>query len=395
MGWMSDNATLQCVAIILPRVQRHFSLSSTAASALSASTMSGMFVGAIAWGSLSDVLGRSLPFNATLFLTACFGLMASFSARYGAVCFWMFWLGSAVGGSMPTDGTLFLENLPQSKQYLLTLLSVFFSFGAVLSAAIGYIVLPGASCTGDPATHPCDIANGDNDGWRRMLFILGLVVSPPVHAREHLAELPLQNLAMFAARFVLFRLHESPRFLVAKKREDEAVMVLRRIASFNANRFSIDSEDVERDDFDDEEDSAMAPKSAISSARPSTDDAARRHPSPQRMDSVMPIPFAEQHQRYDGSANDVVPSKAPRLSSKTSRIRFASDVPLLDGEDGEAKLAEDMDDLPEAPSRSGWLHGLVAWKQKIDALFTPKWRRTTTLMWMIWGLMSLGECREN
>lgn len=178
MGWMSDNATLQCVAIILPRVQRHFSLSSTAASALSASTMSGMFVGAIAWGSLSDVLGRSLPFNATLFLTACFGLMASFSARYGAVCFWMFWLGSAVGGSMPTDGTLFLENLPQSKQYLLTLLSVFFSFGAVLSATIGYIVLPSASCTGDPATHPCDIANGDNDGWRRMLFILGLVASP-------------------------------------------------------------------------------------------------------------------------------------------------------------------------------------------------------------------------
>lgn len=177
LGWMSDNATLQCVAIILPRVQRHYNLSPTAASMLSASTMSGMFVGAITWGSLSDILGRIVPFNATLFLTAVFGIMASLSSRFETVCFWMFWLGSAVGGSMPTDGTLFLENLPLSKQYLLTLLSVFFSFGAVLSAVIGYLVLPGASCTGDPETNPCSIENGDNDGWKKMLFILGLVVS--------------------------------------------------------------------------------------------------------------------------------------------------------------------------------------------------------------------------
>lgn len=211
---------------------------------------------------------------------------------------------------------------------------------------------------------------------------------------------------MFAARFVLFRLHESPRFLVAKKREDEAVLVLRRIASFNANRFSIESEDVERDDESDEDDQESPPivtaKSAPSGLRTSADDASRRHPSPQRMDSVMPIPFADQHQRYDGlhGGGDAAirPAGPPRLSSKASRIRFASDVPLLDGQDGEAKLAEDVvdvDDLPEEvppKPRGGWLHGLVLWKEKIDALFTPKWRRTTTLMWMIWGLMSLGEC---
>jgi hypothetical protein len=41
---MSDNATLQCVAIILPRVQVHFDLSSTEASLLSASTMVNVFL---------------------------------------------------------------------------------------------------------------------------------------------------------------------------------------------------------------------------------------------------------------------------------------------------------------------------------------------------------------
>jgi hypothetical protein len=44
LGWMSDNATLQCVAIILPRVQVHFDLSSTEASLLSASTMVNVFL---------------------------------------------------------------------------------------------------------------------------------------------------------------------------------------------------------------------------------------------------------------------------------------------------------------------------------------------------------------
>lgn len=75
---------------------------------------------------------------------------------------------------MPTDGTLFLENLPHSKQYLLTLLSVFFSFGAVLSAVVGLVLLPGKSCRKD---EPCDIHGGANDGWRHVLFTLGCFVS--------------------------------------------------------------------------------------------------------------------------------------------------------------------------------------------------------------------------
>jgi MFS family permease len=75
---------------------------------------------------------------------------------------------------MPTDGTLFLENLPHSKQYLLTLLSVFFSLGAVLSSVVSYFFLPGSSCR---EFEGCDIAGKANDGWRRVLFVLGLIVS--------------------------------------------------------------------------------------------------------------------------------------------------------------------------------------------------------------------------
>ena len=78
-------------------------------------------------------------------------------------------------GSMPTDGTLFLENLPHSKQYLLTLLSVFFSLGAVLSSVVSMFLLPGASCR---QYEGCDFEHRANDGWRRVLFALGIFVRP-------------------------------------------------------------------------------------------------------------------------------------------------------------------------------------------------------------------------
>lgn len=68
------------------------------------------------------------------------------------------------------------ENLPQSKQYLLTMLSVFFSIGAVLASLIGVVMLPGKSCDfGDPET--CDIAGGENSGWRRMIYVIAFLVS--------------------------------------------------------------------------------------------------------------------------------------------------------------------------------------------------------------------------
>lgn len=41
-GWMSDNSALQCIAVILPRVQVHYDLSSRTSGILSASTMAGV-----------------------------------------------------------------------------------------------------------------------------------------------------------------------------------------------------------------------------------------------------------------------------------------------------------------------------------------------------------------
>jgi len=57
----------------------------------------GMMVGAIGWGTCSDLVGRSAAFNATLFFTAVFGILASFASSFWSLCMLLFFLGSAVG----------------------------------------------------------------------------------------------------------------------------------------------------------------------------------------------------------------------------------------------------------------------------------------------------------
>ncbi len=74
---------------------------------------------------------------------------------------------------MPTDGTLLLEHMPKGKQYLVTALSVFFSFGAVLSAIVALLIVPHHSCPPAPVGCNVDI---ENRGWKYLLITLGLIV---------------------------------------------------------------------------------------------------------------------------------------------------------------------------------------------------------------------------
>lgn len=51
----------------------------------------------LAFGTGSDLMGRTTAFNATLFLTAVFGVLASFAPSFVTLCIALFLLGSAVG----------------------------------------------------------------------------------------------------------------------------------------------------------------------------------------------------------------------------------------------------------------------------------------------------------
>lgn len=84
---------------------------------LSSAMFAGMMIGAVGWGSCmfdasfelytiitvlapgSDLLGRSMAFNLTLFFTAIFGLLSSYAPSFLSLCVALFFLGTSVGVS--------------------------------------------------------------------------------------------------------------------------------------------------------------------------------------------------------------------------------------------------------------------------------------------------------
>ncbi|KAG6812306.1 hypothetical protein H0H92_003479 [Tricholoma furcatifolium] len=383
----------------------------------------GMMLGAIGWGTCSDIMGRSAAFNATLCFTAVFGLLASISNSFTTLCIGLFFLGSAVGGSMPTDGTLLLEHMPKSKQYLVTALSVFFSIGAVLSAVVGLIVIPRNSCL---PNQPCNV-DTDNQGWRHLLMALGLI-----------------TLGMFISRILFFRLHESPRYLVHAGRHQEAIESLQLISRFNGSDLSIEIEDVQ------DQHPVNHPVSetlAVPTSRPHKNGEARPRPTSTTIFSALDVDGEASH---DSASTSSSPGTRPALVTQYNTTDTA--VTELDGHtfatpaeehapvlSGSAGLPVDQElDIngknpttvsptpphrrPRPPRRSlsaspsarssrrvssvyekrvceslpRWIRRpLWAWWDRVAMVLTPEWLRVTLLVWAAWWAMSLAYTMFN
>ncbi|GAN00969.1 MFS general substrate transporter [Mucor ambiguus] len=224
-GWLADNMWLQTIAIILPRVQDHYDVPDKWIGTLSSSLFAGMTFGAFFWGTYSDTKGRKLPYTMTLVITSIFGLLSSFTFNFATLCVTLFFLGFGVGGNMPTDGALYLEFLPKEYHYLLTFMSVFFSFGAVLASVIGYLILPKWSCP-ETTLEPCDM-HTQNNGWRIMLFTVSMM-----------------TFVMLALRSLWLKLPETPKFLMSQDRHNETIIVLQDIAKINGGHVHIGKDEL-------------------------------------------------------------------------------------------------------------------------------------------------------
>ena len=138
-----------------------------------------------------------------------------------------------MGGNIPIDTTICLEFIPQNRRFLLALLSIFQPLGVVVTSGICYGFIPKFSCglLPDGTSLPsCNLVSAgkacctkaSNMGWRYSLFTLGAI-----------------TLAAFLLRFVAFRFQESPKFLLYRGRDMDAVRVLHNIAKFNGQQSGI------------------------------------------------------------------------------------------------------------------------------------------------------------
>jgi MFS family permease len=109
----------------------------------------GLFVGALFWGFGCDVFGRRWAFNLTIGITGLFGLVAAGSPNFAAIGVFAALWSVGVGGNLPVDSAIFLEFLPASHQYLLTILSIDWALAQVFATLVAWPLLGYRTCQQD------------------------------------------------------------------------------------------------------------------------------------------------------------------------------------------------------------------------------------------------------
>ncbi|KAL6308820.1 MFS general substrate transporter [Sparassis latifolia] len=220
-GWFADSVWPLIGGLILSPVVNEFHFNGPF---LSLALNVGLFVGAVFWGLGCDIWGRRWSFNLTLLIAGIFGLAAGGSPNFVTLASLLAVVGVGVGGNMPVDSAVFLDFVPGSHQFLLTILSIWWSIGQLVASLIAWPLIANFSCS--EGSTSC--SRSENMGWRYLLYTLGGI-----------------TLVLWAVRFFLFRLEESPRFLVGRGRDAEAVAVVHRIAQFNGRVSSLTVEQLE------------------------------------------------------------------------------------------------------------------------------------------------------
>ncbi|KAL4065255.1 major facilitator superfamily domain-containing protein [Scleroderma citrinum] len=179
---------------------------------------SGLLAGAIFWGIGYDLWGRKWPFNLTILVTAVFAFTAAASPNYITPCVCVAGWSFGVGGNLPVGSIVFREFVPASHQYMLTVLSVFWTLGDLTASLAAWPLISNFSCP--PAPAPCPTSS--NRGWRYHLLIAGGIMA-----------------AMWIFRFFVFNFQESPKYLMGYRRDEDAVAIVHRVADINGKNSNL------------------------------------------------------------------------------------------------------------------------------------------------------------
>lgn len=194
MAWMSDAMEMMILSMLAPALHCSWGIPSWQQAMLTTVVFGGMMISSGAWGSVCDKLGRKVALIISSAFTAYYGILSAASPNI----VWMLILRALVGcgiGGAPQSVTLYAEFLPtNARARCVVLIEVFWAIGSCFEVILALVVMPSL-------------------GWRWLLI---------------LSSLPL---VFFC--FLCFWLPESPRFDMARGRNQAAQATLEKIAKEN------------------------------------------------------------------------------------------------------------------------------------------------------------------
>lgn len=200
-AWAFDAFDVGLVTFVVTALTGAWNLTSTQVGSILSIGLVGMFVGALLSGPIADRWGRKAVFQITMLLFAVFSLLCAVAPNFTSLLIFRFLVGVGLGGETPVVTSLLGEFIPAAHRGKVQgLLNTFWAIGWLLSAMISYFIIP-------------------TYGWR-WAFVAGA----------------LPALYIF---FVRRHLPESPRWLIAQGRNDEADKIIEKIEGITSKTHTL------------------------------------------------------------------------------------------------------------------------------------------------------------
>ncbi|XP_059283403.1 organic cation/carnitine transporter 7-like isoform X2 [Lycium ferocissimum] len=194
LGFIAEAAETQILSFIGPALRSQWALSPTQESLMTTIVFVGMLIGAIFWGFISDTYGRRKGLLSVAIVTAVSAALSAFSPNYSLLLVVRMLVGFGVGGR-PIYGSWFFEFVPSQNRGMWTTICIgFWTIGTILEAFLALMIMP-------------------RMGWRWLLA--------------------LSSIPSFAALLLFVFTVESPRYLCAIGRTNDACDILKKIAVVN------------------------------------------------------------------------------------------------------------------------------------------------------------------
>ncbi len=200
LGTAFDNMDQVTCSFILPMMRMEWNLNYIQGSYMPTAALFGTCVGAVFWGIIGDRIGRQRALMYTILLFSFTNLIQTHAWNYAQFTITCFFMGVGVGGEIPLAFTLLSEFLPAHLRTRASLVLGILAIvlGYAFSAVSAHFLLPTA-------------------GWKSLFYV--------------------QALPALLVVVIRFKLPESPRYLLAAGKEDEALRVAAEIKQHTGGNY--------------------------------------------------------------------------------------------------------------------------------------------------------------